>query len=199
MTTDNHPQSQPKQLWAPILRPPGMKTRPLLRSVLARENLTVITDIFFRGSYWAIVSRADDGQPFPLLCLTSSDPDPHTLRYLIVPEQNGFPDIPPRQFYAEITARCPSPPTDAARTWRQRCEQRYADLDAMPDYPAGTEFTLHGARLRIVEPLGPLGCSALHIEYGAIYRFKREHLLAATIHQPETTHTQRSEPNDQKI
>lgn len=172
--------------WPSLTKPPGVQTRPLLRAILAGQGLDVITDALSEGTYWAIVKEAAPAAlPTALLCLTSRGRTARTLHYLIVTERDIFPEIPPRSFYARILANCPAPPSKAAADRRALFVKRYADLDAMPDYPVGTEFTLLGKRLRIITPLGPRSCSAIDIADGGQYLIKREHLLSATIHLPD--------------
>lgn len=111
------------------------------------------------------------------------------MHYLIVDEQMGFPQIPPRAFFSRILANCPVPPSDIAASRRARAVKRFAELDAMPDYPVGTEFTILGKRLRIIEPLGEVCCSAIDVADRGRYLIKREHLLSATIHPADETTT----------
>jgi hypothetical protein len=131
-----------------------METRPLVRSILAAHGLSVITDMLENGSYWAIVKEQDPAvAPYALLCQTSRGRSARDMHYLIAREQIGFPEIPPRAFFSRILANCPVPPSDVAASRRARAVKRFAELDAMPDYPVGTEFTILGKRLRIIEPL----------------------------------------------
>lgn len=196
MASTKPPKRLPPRYWPGIHRPPGMKTRPFLRQLLKGDGLTVLTDALEANFYWAIVQRATS-EPYALLCLTSRD-RVGTMSYLIIPESQGFPEIPPRAFYAHILAHCPSPPSDTARIQRARSEKRYAELDAIPDYPIGTEFTLLGIRMRIIEPFGRRGCSALKIPGGGLFLLKREHLLSATIHPPQDDPPAGADPDDDK-
>lgn len=142
------------------------------------------------SSYWAIVKEQDPAAaPYALLCQTSRGRSPRDMHYLIVAEQMGFPEIPPRAFFSRILANCPLPPSDVATSRRARAVKRFAELDAMPDYPVGTEFTILGKRLRIIEPLGEVSCSAIDVAGRGRYLIKREHLLSATIHSADESTT----------
>lgn len=195
-TTKPPPRPSPKD-WPCIQRPKGMETRPLVRSILAAQGLSVITDMLENCSYWAIVKGQDpDAAPHALLCQTSRGRSPRDMHYLIAREQMGFPEIPPRAFFSRILANCPVPPSDIAATGRARAVRRYAELDAMPDYPVGTEFTILGKRLRIIEPLGEVSCTAIDLADRGRYLIKREHLLSATIHAADESAPERSGPDD---
>lgn len=184
-TTKPPPRPSPKD-WPCIHRPKGMDTRPLVRSILAEQGLTVITDMLETCSYWAIVKgQGPDAAPYALLCLTARGRSARDMHYLIVAEQMGFPEIPPRAFFSRILANCPVPPSDIAASRRARAVKRFAELDAMPDYPVGTEFTILGKRLGIIEPLGEVSCAAIDVADRGRYLIKREHLLSATIHSAD--------------
>lgn len=188
-TTKPPPRPSPKD-WHCIHRPKGMETRPLVRSILAAQGLTVITDMLENSSYWAIVNGlGPDAAPYALLCLTARGRSARDMHYLIVAEQMGFPEIPQRAFFSRILANCPVPPSDIAASRRARAVKRFAELDAMPDYPVGTEFSILGKRLRIIEPLGEVSCTAIDVVDRGRYLIKREHLLSATIHPPDESTT----------
>lgn len=198
MASTKPPRRPTPKDWPSIHRPKGMETRPLVRSILAAQGLTVITDMLENGSYWAIVKGRDpDAAPHALLCLTGRGRSAQDMRYLIVTEQIGFPEIPPRAFFSRILANCPVPPSDVAASGRARAVKRYAELDAMPDYPVGTEFSLLGKRLRIIEPLGEVSCTAIDVADRGRYLIKREHLLSATIHPADESSPEKSPADDQ--
>lgn len=197
-TTKPPPRLSPKD-WPSIHRPKGVQTRPLVRSILATQGLSVITDMLETCSYWAIVKAQEpDAAPYALLCQTSRGRSAREMRYLIVDEQMGFPEIPPRYFFSRILANCPEPPSDIAADRRARAVKRYAELDAMPDFPVGTEFSILGKRLRIIEPIGEVSCSAIDVADGGQYLIKREYLLSATIHPPGDVTPERSRADDEE-
>lgn len=183
MATSEKPNQKPPKDWPAIHRPPGIKTRDFLRSLLAGGDLTVITDALQKGKYWAIVKDCKtDATPYALLCLTHKD-GKGTMHYLIVPEAIGFPDIPPQKFFAQILRHCPAAPSEIAKNFRARAEKRYAELAALPDYPVGTEFSILDVRFRIIEKLGRRGWSAIKTDgTGGQFLIKREHMLSAVIH-----------------
>lgn len=199
MATTKPPLRPSPKDWPCIHRPKGMETRPLVRSILAAQGLTVITDMLENGSYWAIVKgQGPDAAPYALLCLTARGRSARDMHYLIVAEEMGFPEIPPRAFFRRILANCPEPPSDIAASRRTHAFTRFTELDAMPDYPVGTEFTLLGKRLRIVEPLGEVSCTAIDVADGGRYLIKREHLLSATIHSAHGSTPERSPADDEQ-
>lgn len=192
MTSIEPLEPPPPKTWPSIHCPPRTKIRTILRDLLSRDGLTVLSDIYEPGSYWAIVKpHTPDAPAYALLCLSSLAPD-RTLHYLRVPEALGFPSIPPRSFYAHLLSHCPTAPSPVAQSRRDRCVKHYAALDALPDYPVGTEFSLAGVRMRITTPITSSGFSASNIADGGLLLLKRDHLIFATIHLPD----QASPPED---